>query len=122
MTERSYQDAVQVLKERMGGQWMGVESEGRDEMVRILKDALGYDDQRANDTIDAMVDTGALRYHGDNDLGPAVPVIPPVGTGGTSTGGGNPVPAPVAVGGGGYWQIGEGVVESSGRKGQVTPT
>ncbi|HEY3229618.1 MAG TPA: hypothetical protein VGJ87_10380, partial [Roseiflexaceae bacterium] len=63
MTERSYQDAVQTLKNRLGGRWDGLEAEGRDEMVRVLKEELGYNSRQANDVIDAMVASGTLRYH-----------------------------------------------------------
>ena len=63
MTERSYQDAVQVLRQRMSGRWEGLEANGRDEMVRILKEDLGYDSARANDVIDAMIESGTLRYY-----------------------------------------------------------
>src|SRR4051812_30591625 len=63
MTERSYQDAVQVLKDHLGSRWEGVETEGRDEMVSILKERLGYDNRAANDAIDGMIQSGTLRYH-----------------------------------------------------------
>ena len=118
MTERSYQDAVQVLKSHLGSRWDGLEAEGRDEMVRILTKELGYSSGAANDAIDAMVDSGTLRYHieGDDVVVAAVPAVPAAGTGS-----GAPLPMPTAVHSG-YWQIGEGVVESTGRKGQVTPT
>src|SRR3954447_3680979 len=84
MKERSYQDAVQVLKDRLGSRWEGVETEGRDEMVSILKDRLGYDNRTANDAIDAMIETGTLRYHRDaertgDDGTPAAPVVPVAG-------------------------------------------
>src|SRR5690242_5916349 len=86
MTERSYEQAVQVLRNRLGGRWSGVETEGRDEMVDILKHELGYGDREANDTIDAMVESGTLRYNRGEGAG-AAPVPPvPVGTGGMSTG------------------------------------
>ena len=117
MTERSYQDAVQVLKDHLGATWEGVEAEGRDEMARVLQEQLGYSRKQAHDAIDEMIASGTLRYEQASD--PAVGVIPPVATtsGGTS---GTPLPAPLAVPAG-HWQIGEGVVESTGRKGQVTP-
>jgi hypothetical protein len=117
MTERNYQDAVQVLKSRLGGRWDGLEAEGRDEMVRILTKELGYSSSAANNTIDAMVESGALRYHteGDEMAIAAIPAAPAV-----TPGSGTPLPAPTALHVG-YWQIGEGVVESTGRKGQVTP-
>src|SRR5690349_180473 len=67
MTERSYQDAVQVLMDRMGGRWEGVEAEGRGEMVSILKEQLGYDSKAANDAIDAMIESGTLHYHRATD-------------------------------------------------------
>jgi hypothetical protein len=125
MTERSYQDAVQILKDRLGGRWEGSAADGRDEMARILKDQLGYTDKQADDTIDAMIDSGTLRYQeadAANQVAgaPVPPAMPasPVGTGSST-----PMIAPVAGAlGGGYWQIGEGVSEAAGRKGQVDPT
>ena len=118
MTERSYQDAVQVLKDRLGGTWLGVEAEGRDEMVRVLEEDLGYSHSEASDAIDAMIESGTLRYQADAETGGAVVAPPTFGTAGSST---TPTPAPLIVRTG-HWQIGSGVVESSGRKGQVTPT
>src|SRR5689334_14613136 len=129
MTEPSYQDAVQVLNRRMGARWEGVEADGRDEMVRILKEQLGYDGRQANDAIDAMVATGALHYHAAG-AGAVIPAPPPSSSGGVLTNG-VPLAGVAAVdasqttrgdGDGGYWQIGEGVVESPVRKGQVQPT
>src|SRR5438105_11435020 len=79
MEDKGYQQAVQVLQSRMGGRWEGAEPEGRDEMVRILKDELGYDNRLAKDTIDAMIKTGTLRYHSavsSTDPAFAVPAVP----------------------------------------------
>jgi hypothetical protein len=128
MTERSYQDAVQVLNGRMGARWGGLEAEGRDEMVRVLKEQLGYDDRQANDALDAMVATGAIHYH-TAGAGARVVVPAPPSSGGGLVSGVPPAGIPVAgveqatgEDDGGYWQIGEGVVESSERKGQVQPT
>ena len=117
MTERSYQDAVQVLRQRMSGRWEGLEANGRDEMLRILKEDLGYDSARANDVIDAMIESGTLRYYSAG----AEPVVLPGAPVGTSASGGPVTPVPVAPAGG-YWQIGEGAAGESGRKGQVDPT
>src|SRR4029079_10838236 len=131
--ERSYQDAVQVLKDRLGGRWEGVESEGRDEMVAILKDQLGYDSRAANDAIDEMVQSGTLRYNrnverADRDVerGDAdVPPIAPVASGVPSGGGGlGSVPLAGVIATPGHWQIGSGEggeTDALGRKGQVTP-
>jgi len=58
MQGRNYQDAVQALKSRLGGRWEGMERAGREEMIKILKDRLGYDTRAANDAIDAMVAAG----------------------------------------------------------------
>ena len=65
MTERSksYQDAVQILRSRLNNRWEGIEADGRDEMVKILKRELGFERDEANDTIDAMIQSGVLRYH-----------------------------------------------------------
>jgi hypothetical protein len=139
MTERSYQDAVQVLKDRLGSRWEGVETEGRDQMVSILKDQLGYDGRTANDAIDAMIASGTLRYHRNvertgDDAAPVPPVAPVAGgvasgaTGlaGTSSGAGlGGVPLAVGVAAiAGHWQIGSGEQGEDappGRAGQVTP-
>jgi hypothetical protein len=138
MTERSYQDAVQVLKDRLGSQWEGIETDGRDEMVSILKHQLGYDSRRANDTIDAMIESGTLRYHrntertGDAErtgdverIGDDIPPVAPVAAGVPSGGGGiGAVPLAGAIIAPGHWQIGsgeEGESDAPGRAGQVTP-
>ena len=128
MADTNYQEAVQVLQSRMGGRREVTELEGRDEMVRILKDELGYDKRRANDVIDAMIQAGTLRYHrmgAADDAAFAVPAVP-TGTGGSSTGlgsaglvGGSGVPIGAP---GGYWQIGGEQTEPSNRAGQVTPS
>ena len=117
MTERSYQDAVQVLKEHLGATWEGVEAEGRDEMARVLKEQLGYNNREADDAIDAMIESGTLRYHADGETSGAVVTPATVGTAGSAT---TPTPAPLIVRTG-HWEIGSGVVESTERKGQVTP-
>ena len=127
MTERSYQDAVQVLKDRLGGAWEGVEADGRDEMVSILKDQLGYDSSTAKDTINAMIESGTLRYHrdverADVDVLPLLPIAGGVAGGGSGLGG---VPlAAAAIATAGHWQIGSGAggeTDAPGRAGQVTP-
>ena len=128
MAEKSYQDAVQALKEQLGGQWNGEELNGRGEMVDILKDRLGYDSRAANDAIDAMIAAGTLRYHqarevGANEVVPA-PLTPPgegMVSGIPAAGGlsGMPV-APGTTSALGYWQIGEDQDEPPpGRGGQV---
>ncbi|HEY3231417.1 MAG TPA: hypothetical protein VGJ87_19470 [Roseiflexaceae bacterium] len=124
MTERSYQDAVQTLKNRLGGRWDGLEAEGRDEMVRVLKEQLGYDSRQANDAIDVMVASGALRYHAARGAASEAVAGPPIPAPASSTTSGTPIVGVPAAGAfaAGYWQIGEGVVESAARKGQVTPT
>lgn len=134
MTERSYEDAVQVLRQRFGGRWEALEVDGRNEMIDILEEELGYDHGTASDTIDAMVRSGQLRYHrggDDTTLADNVPpVVPaPVGAGsqtGVSTGGltGTPI-VPAMAAGPGHWQIGREEGESGaapGRAGQVDPT
>lgn len=133
MTERSYEDAVQVLKQRFGGRWEVTEGDGRDDMIDVLEKELGYDHDAASDTIDALVRSGQLRYHryGDDATLPnEIPPVPPVasGIGSASTAGasstGTPI-VPPAVFGGGYWQIGRDQGESGsapGRAGQVDPT
>jgi len=126
MTERSYQDAVQVLKDRLGSRWEGVETEGRDEMVSILKNQLGYDGREANDAIDEMIQSGTLRYHTNaaragEAVPPAVPVVGAAPSGGTGMGA---MPLAGMVAAPGHWQIGPGEggdPDVPGRAGQVQP-
>ena len=131
MAEHSFQDAVQVLKDHLGNRWDGVELDGRDEMAKLLKDKLGYNNKDANDAIDAMVESGLLRYHrAAEDTNDVVPPVLPVGaatTGGAAATGGAPgsgLTSVPLVGGemGGYWQIGDGDSDVPGRAGQVTPS
>ncbi len=132
MTEKSYQDAVQVLRQHLGNRREGIEVEGRDEMVKILQSELGFDRGAANDAIDAMIQSGQLRYH--RALSPNAPVdeevpIPtavPLAAAGLGTAGQTGQPAaPLAAAaafGLGYWQIGdEDEPAGPGRAGQVTP-
>jgi hypothetical protein len=126
MAEKSYQDAVQVLKDRLGGRWEGAELAGRDEMVEILKERLGYNTRAANDAIDAMIAAGTLHYHRAREVGGApeaipAPVTPPEATGLPASGGlaGGPI-APGVIPAIGYWQIGEDQDDAPpGRGGQV---
>ena len=106
-----------MLRDRMGERWEGDESEGRDEMVKILQAEPGYDRTTAIDTITAMIKSGRLRYH--SPVKPVVPVVSPGGVPAPLTG----APAPIApVFALGHWQIGdEAGDESAGRAGQVTP-
>jgi hypothetical protein len=139
MTERSYEDAVQVLKRRFGGRWEGLEADGRDDMIAALKDELGYDGNAARDAIDEMIRSGEIRYERtpvarDADMpversgdDPAVLPLPapgaPVGMG---TGGSGNMPAPpLAAVVPGHWVIGRDTSASDvapGRAGQVDPT
>jgi hypothetical protein len=126
MTERSYQDAVQVLKDRLGNQWEGLEAEGREEMVTILKDQLGFDSRAANDMIDEMIQSGTLRYHRNIErVDEEIPPVAPVTAGVPSGGGGiGPVPVAGVIATPGHWQIGSGEggeSDAPGRAGQVTP-
>lgn len=138
MSHGSYEDAVRVLRNRMGGRWEGTEIDGRDAMVDALRHELGYSSGQAKDTIDAMIDSGTLRYHQSNNLvdtadatdttrgsntteNTAIAGAALSGVGlGTATGGvssgGAPVAAPLALGAlnaGGFWQIGAGDSEDN---------
>ncbi len=131
MTDQSYQDAVQMLKDRLGGQWEGDKTDGRSAMARILRDELGYDHRKADDTITAMIDSGTLRYHnhahveGDaNDVDQSADVVPVgLGTAAGASVAGNigGVPLVPAMIENGHWEIGPGESDELGRKGQVTP-
>jgi hypothetical protein len=144
MTEKSYEDAVQLLKRRIGGRWEGHQDEGRDEMVRILKGELGYSTDDANATIDALIRSGQIRYQRpaseadrgdalagrDRDISGDAPAVPPAPvdagshTPSMASGGliGTPIVPLAAQGGAGYWEIGPGESDVLvGRRGQVTP-
>jgi hypothetical protein len=125
MADVSYQDAVQLLRDRMGMRWEGFEDDGRDEMVRYLKEFGNYSTNEAHDLIQAMIDAGELRYRREpptpsDDV--AVAAAAPIATGTTSSGTGLPTPLPAMVGGMGYWQIGsQDEFVEVGRAGQVKP-
>jgi hypothetical protein len=133
MTEKSYQEAVQVLRDRVGSRLEGVEVEGRNEMVKILRSELGYNQKAAHGAVDAMIRTGQLHYHQPiaqrHTSAPVerddTPVVPIVSTGASvampGAQSGAPVPA-VGVFTPGYWQIGrEDSGTVTGRAGQVIP-
>jgi hypothetical protein len=128
MTERSFEDAVRVLRDRMGGRWDGIEGEGRDEMVRLLKHELGYDSSQANSAIDAMLRSGQIRYHRGRAAGATDPSEPPPASpvlGGPQTTNTNLPGAPVQSGedfGPGFWEIGGAGEAPAGRAGQVQPS
>jgi len=124
MTERSYEDAVQVLQQRLGFQWDGIEADGRDEMARILKRELGYDTNTAQNAITAMIESGQLRYQRASaadtndalhDTAKPIAMAPnaPAASG---------LPGAGFVAGAGHWEIGP--ANDTGwesRPGQVTP-
>jgi hypothetical protein len=122
MTEKSYQDAVKLLRDHIGTQWEGDKTEGRDEMVKVLRAELGYDRQAAHDAIDAMIKTGQLRYHPStarSDVADGDVLNAPVEAVGSASSGAV-VPALGEMLG--YWQIGrEDSGSVAGRTGQVTP-
>lgn len=130
MTERSYERAVQVLKDRVGMRWEGVEADGRDEMARALEHELGVSHGDADALIDDMIDSGELTYHratvGDDPVADVIPAVPAAGVGGVSSGGVGGVPVVPAIVSNGYWQIGSGESERGAeriaRQGQVDPT
>jgi len=120
MPEMGYQEAVQLLIDRLGRQWYGLEADGRDEMERLLRDEFGYDRKQASETIEAMIRARTLRYHTSAETGgaPLIPTAAGAAVGTTNarlntTAPGDPDTA------GGYWQIGHETDEGSGRAGQV---
>lgn len=128
MAEVSYQEAVQTLKQRLNGRLERTEIDGRAEMARILCDELGYDRQQADEMLDALIQSGDLRYHravgGEQGSPPMLPVAASTMASGTPTTlAGAPAMAGMAVGLG-YWEIGQGTVSGGapGRAGQVDPT
>jgi hypothetical protein len=127
MTTPTYEDAVRVLRNRIGARWEGFESDGRDEMERTLRNELGYTAEQSRDAIDAMIRMGTLRYqHSESAVDPDVPPVIPTTGAGMSAGnsaaapsGATAIPA-VALTAAGYWSIGSDTDdEEPGRKGQV---
>lgn len=129
MTEHSYEDAVQVLRQQLNNRWDGREAEGREAMVSILTQSLGYNTRDAESTIDAMIRAGTIRYYtlreeataqGDTTDQPGIIAAGPQVSGSA----GLPA-APIAPGADfapGYWEIGrDSSDEIGGRSGQVTP-
>ena len=124
MAERSYQDAVQMLRDRVGMRWEGYEADGKDEMVKLLKQSMRYSDAEAHDMLDAMIQSGDLRYNRAGNAGDGAGLAAaPVAVGNTSSGTGIPMPIPpAALVGSGYWQIGREESDAEpGRAGQVKP-
>jgi hypothetical protein len=111
MTERRYEDAVQVLKRYLGSRWDGLETEGRSEMAKILQRELGFDAGAANDAVGEMINSGQLRYHRAEaaDDSTAVPSeranIVTTAPNATGTPG---LPGAGFASGQGYWEIGAG--------------
>ena len=133
MTQKSYEHAVQVLKDRFGMRWDG-EPEDRGDIVKALTDALGISRGEADKLVDAMIEDGELRYHrGDaitGGMGGVIPGAPAAGMGGAPMGGGTGgtagVPVVPAALSPGYWQIGAAESEQGSerltRQGQIDPT
>jgi hypothetical protein len=129
MAEKSFQEAAQALKARLGGRWEGGEPSGRSEMRDILKDQLGYSASDADTVLDAMIAAGTLRYHrAVGRDGAPEPVPMPLGPTGEGTASGVPAAGglgglplvPAALTGGGYWEIADGSDDAPpGRGGQV---
>lgn len=138
MADKSYQDAVQVLKSRLGGRWEGAENDGRREMIRILRDELGFSESEAGDALKAMAATNQLRYRSNDNstedgtgratgTAAVAPATGGIGTGTTgvpAAGGVAGVPVvPAMLPAIGYWEVGDTDDETApGRGGQVTPS
>jgi hypothetical protein len=125
MTERTLEDAVQVLQRRIGGRWTGVEREGRDELAAILKQELGYDAAAAHNAIEGMIASGQLRYvrgdarGGTTQIADDQPNIIAMSPNAAGTSG---LPGAGFESEMGYWEIGFGADTGwEGRSGQVQP-
>ena len=108
----SMEEIVQVLQSRIGNRWEGIEVDGRDEMVRVLKKEFGVGSSQADEIIDGLIRAGTIRYHhqgnapNENEVGSDLPVPPVIPTPGIATGGTILPAVPLVGGSGGYWQIG----------------
>ena len=133
MATRSYEHAVQALKNRIGARWEGVETQGRDELADALQQELDISHGEATDLVEAMIESGDLTYrHGSSEegVGGVVAGVVPAGLGGGAVGAGSSgivgVPAVPVETRPGYWQIGTSESEDGAeplvRGGQVDPT
>jgi hypothetical protein len=125
MTERAYEDAMQVLKRHLGSRLESREVEGRDEMARILQRELGFDAAVANDAVGEMIQAGQLRYHRGDDLGDSSGAIddrPNIVTMSPNATGTPGLPGAGFASTQGYWEIGAGDEGGwDGRSGQANP-
>jgi len=123
MTERRYEDAVQVLQRHLGSRCDGREVEGRGEMAKILQRELGFDAAAANDAIDEMINTGHLRYHPADAVGDSAAMAgdrPNIITTSPNATGTPGLPGAGFASSQGYWEIGAGDEGSwEGRAGQI---
>ncbi|HWQ14346.1 MAG TPA: hypothetical protein VNL77_16220 [Roseiflexaceae bacterium] len=135
MAPYSYEQAIQALKDRLGGRWEGDGTGGRDELARVLQEELGASRAEAGELIDGLIESGQLQYVREEAVGGGyggvIPGAPAAGMGGApmgaGTGGTSGVPAVPATFAPGYWQIGAGESERGAdtriaREGQVDPT
>ena len=122
----SMEDVVRVLQSRIGARWEGIEGDGRDEMIRVLKKEFDVGGTEADDILDGLIRSGTIRYEthssdrgeAETDLsaenvGGIPAVFPTAGLGASGAGGGigtggigaGALAVPLASGGG-YWRIG----------------
>lgn len=129
MAEKSFEQAVQVLKQQIGGQWAGAEEDGRGEMTRILKNELGYTSAEADNALAEMIRSGQLRYYhhaagsgAETDTSAYAAEGQKAGMAVATSSGLPPVPVSMDLRSG-YWEIGSGEGdELAGRRGQVVPS
>src|SRR5215217_3327882 len=125
MTERRYQNAVEVLKRRLGSRWDGQEVDGRGEMAKILQRELGFEAAAANDAIGEMINSGQLRYHHGDAMGDSAAVPgdrPNIITTSPNATGTPGLPGAGFASAHGYWEIGAGDEGGwEGRAGQANP-
>jgi hypothetical protein len=132
MAQYSYEQAIQVLKDRLGARWEGG-ADDRGDLSRVLQETLGATRADADDLIDGLIESGQLRHIREEAVGGGfggvIPGAPAAGMGGApiGPGGTSGVPAVPATFIPGYWQIGSSESEQSAdtrltREGQVDPT
>jgi hypothetical protein len=126
MTERKYENAVEVLQRHLGSRWDGVEPDGRSEMIRLLRSELGLDASAADDAITEMIRSGELRYHRGDAVGTSSEAIEgdakPIAMAPNAPAGSG-LPGAGFESNQGYWEIGAGSEGRwEGRAGQVEPT
>lgn len=62
MTERAPRDVIEILKERLGVRYRSDIDSGRNEMMRVVREALNVSSEESERIIRQLIDNGQIRY------------------------------------------------------------